>query len=1565
MKLRLNILLPIIAGVACIGLYLACIFGSMSESYISADTNGTNGTWHYDIDGLFTANEWATIYNSDIVTVSVTGAMNTGATSAQLRSSLQNGYTVTGANAWTVTIPRYVANVIPDAALRLPGSDSVYDITTDNFYDDNQYWQTHSNFGNLIIEAPEGTTIYNKTANAIPNSKFSVPVGVPTYFSATANTGYTVQFIKSSKATSGRIKEDYSIYNSNTKPSFTAYKTASGKPTMFNDTAGYLYAVWSPNVYNINLYSDSACTKRLFQGKLSSYGLTTLRYGYDWTSNGSTSSLVYTDCKTDSATIDAKGYLNSFKYTVMSDVSVKNPTRIGYTFAGWVDKATGVSTKNLSWTGHTGVVGNKNYYETWTANPVKVNYNINKPTASVANVTTSGSLTETLAYNDTVDNIPTMNIIGYNFKGFKVPANASSYYGLEPSTAGSTGSTNVANTDRYVTKTDGTFVNNGTRYRWNDGSKEVASVTAYAQWELETDHTISFDLNTPIKGNVDKTRVLAGVETNYEGTASHSIVSTGVKTLTCDWQGALPATVAVPSLEGWTFKGWYVRQGKSFIYNDYVSSLATNDSARMLYDEDGNLNTSLYKNYYFHNTKDGVDITLYARWEPEMYVLYIDTIANGTDSPHWASVLNSAGGSFTSARRDVYFDHTIRYALTHNDYLGNYKENLTKNGDLPEVTLIGFDFIEWRIKGAKVTTDTVYKWREDLTFGENSMQAYWTPHKYSILFKPYTATGGLDVVPDPTAFQHHPTGDIPKVEKTNEGILVTFLYNKHYKFPDNWYTETHTISFDSCGGTDVNPAIEIYDFLGWHLDVTQLSGYSAPIVAGQSRFIKGDGTRFGNDIQSWNCIDCKKWNGHDYNAICCYDITNKPYGDFLKNSKGKSYIFGLSPIDGAVIECIPIFESRGITLPDSQKDDSHFGGWYDYTQKPITTDQNNDGILDYALLSSGKCYGAAGQNTKTNGASKYSGYYHGIGVYGGQSSYADIRNYSSNGRTALTDDTGRHCDYTLYAWWNKKPVYVDVYDNIFREGQLITVDDLYKLVAVYDYEDDYYNTALQKIYNLPTAYLEDIYMDKTADDSEDDENNDTNEEDTGGTSNSGDYEVKGDEEVEEPEDVDNMYPGWTKVTGITVDGKTLEVYAKDGKRYYTPEAKQILQEYLLNESSLEISIKEITYFTNNGIDYSNTPSKWQTITFDSTNNHGKVSDVQHSWLSTATSRLVKNRNGLALGKNEWYGDFAIVYSVTDKGLSLIEDVIDADYGVSISEELLQCTLNYTRYGKIIYNNTPEVSTYNVIDSVESDWLSSEANLTSTILNSAFTIDREDCVTNIPWWTKADAYNNLRSTLYIETVTDILFNATYEVENASIVAKVRSQLANSTNKVKYIADLFGGRLTIDGINSSKISPYIESLMVTYDCCDQFGKYATGKIKPGFDYSKVTSKGVTLTINTANSWVSVANDTANGQSNVDRSSLIVLINPDTDYEMQTANIREEVRFISSDWVFTLGAESYWGNTNYGLDALSNILKLYDDVKAGNVVDEPTHYKGVFNRSIFSVDDKVDVNVYDYTN
>ena len=249
-------------------------------------------------------------------------------------------------------------------------------------------------------------------------------------------------------------------------------------------------------------------------------------------------------------------------------VSSVKPTKMGYTFTGWYDAATGGnkvgSTVTVGSNNHAGNQS-KTIYAHWTANHYKLTVNPNKGTLPDG-TTTDKTLSPDLIYdNGNWNNInsqtPTRK--GYTFTGWNTKADGS---GVK------------------VYDVNGTCIN-GCGYWENNVYKGTTDLKVYAQWKANS-YTITYNSNKP-------------------SNASNSITgSTPNSTHTYDEPKNL--TKNGYSLKGWTFTGWNTKaDGSEKGYEDQQSVVNLAE-------------------------KQGAIVVLYAQWRPNTYKIKYD--GNGATS---------------------------------------------------------------------------------------------------------------------------------------------------------------------------------------------------------------------------------------------------------------------------------------------------------------------------------------------------------------------------------------------------------------------------------------------------------------------------------------------------------------------------------------------------------------------------------------------------------------------------------------------------------------------------------------------------------------------------------------------------------------------------------------------------------------------------------------------------------------------------------------------------------------------------------------------------------------------
>ena len=310
------------------------------------------------------------------------------------------------------------------------------------------------------------------------------------------------------------------IILSSTKPTRTGYTYASwntksdGSGTSYQPGSKYtsnesatLYAQWNINTYNIT-YNLNGGTKGTNAPTSGTYGSTITvsnpsKTGYTfagWTVSGTGASLTGTNLKigTGNITLTANWTINTYTIsynlnggtkgsnaptsgTYGSTVTVSNPSKTGYTFAGWTVSGSGASLTGTSLTIGT---GNITLTANWNINTYTISYNLNGGTKGT-NAPTRGT------YGSTVT-VSNPSKTGYTFAGWTVSGTGASL--------------------------------TGTNLKIGTGN-----ITLTANWTINT-YTISYNLNGGTKGTNAPT----------SGTYGSTVI------------------VSNPSKTGYTFTGWTV-----------------------------------------------------------------------------------------------------------------------------------------------------------------------------------------------------------------------------------------------------------------------------------------------------------------------------------------------------------------------------------------------------------------------------------------------------------------------------------------------------------------------------------------------------------------------------------------------------------------------------------------------------------------------------------------------------------------------------------------------------------------------------------------------------------------------------------------------------------------------------------------------------------------------------------------------------------------------------------------------------------------------------------------------
>lgn len=277
-------------------------------------------------------------------------------------------------------------------------------------------WYTSANYSTKVTQIPKGSTgnktLYAKwTANT-----YKVAFNKNSGTGSMSTVSYTYNKAAALPAnTFSRSGYSFRCWNTKSDGSGTNYANKASVNNLTSVSGGTvtLYAQWAKGYklsYHANGGTVSTSSKTVYQGLTYGTLATPTRKGYSfsgWYTAASGGSKVTSSTKMTAGkahTLYAhwskinytvkyvlNGGTNSKSnptaYTITSTtITLKNPTRTGYTFKGWYTSSS-YKTKVTQIT--KGSVGNKTFYASWTANKYTIRYNKNGATSGTMSDTTS------------------------------------------------------------------------------------------------------------------------------------------------------------------------------------------------------------------------------------------------------------------------------------------------------------------------------------------------------------------------------------------------------------------------------------------------------------------------------------------------------------------------------------------------------------------------------------------------------------------------------------------------------------------------------------------------------------------------------------------------------------------------------------------------------------------------------------------------------------------------------------------------------------------------------------------------------------------------------------------------------------------------------------------------------------------------------------------------------------------------------------------------------------------------------------------------------------------------
>lgn len=473
----------------------------------------------------------------------------------------------------------------------------------------------------------------------------------------------------------------------------------------------------------------------------------------------------------------------------------------------------------------------------------------------------------------------------------------------------------------------------------------------------------------------------------------------------------------------------------------------------------------------------------------------------------------------------------------------------------------------------------------------------------------------------------------------------------------------------------------------------------------------------------------------------------------------------------------------------------------------------------------------------------------------------------------------------------------------------------------------------------------------------------------------------------------------------------------NGKVFFTVEAKECLEEFIKG-TSLDLRIKSITYHVKDGVElaepqvidfqslsssqYADFVNVTEVVPTTEKDGSGNVTKAD-AWktitykrpmygLDTSTSRIVRtavDAEGLPDTRN-WYGDFEVTYQVTDNGILCGNTILSNPSGTNVDGTPIEnvadtpnndgspagipnsaITIEYTRNCRIQYNDTPLMYMSNM--TLLNDFPLNLDEFKKQLVANQVVIDAQDSQTNVPWWTKTKSLKELNESIEIVGVCDIEVNAGLAKELNKTGAELTEYL---NSKIHTLEELYTYKNADPASDEFKMYRAITSFDVVYNAHDQFGKYVDGSVTPtrktttlkaGADGVKTEYGDLTYDEGdyqpvdvsdekTCKYEVDKVTDNRLRQSTEFLKTTVYLIDIFADDSMVSANVQEEIRFISGSYInFLKSSGSYFGTAGYGLEKLESVLALKESGSVKNTTTT-TYTTGLGN--------KVNVTVNDYT-
>ena len=575
-----------------------------------------------------------------------------------LPTPTKTGYTFAG---WYNGETKFEAKVMPSENLILIAK---WTPSTNTAYKVEHYWQNLADDGYTLheTETKTGTTGAETAAAAKSYPGFTAGTVTQPPIAADGSTVVKIYYTRNSYTLTWNFdggKENATGYTSGT----VKFGAAINKPSEDPTKTGYTFAGWSEKIPK-TMPANNLTVKAQWK---------VVNYSISYNLNGGTD----------------EGNPNS--YTVESDFTLKNPTKEGYTFAGWsgtdisgTEKA--VTIKNAT--------GNREYTANWTANQYTITFN-----------TDGGSEVESITqdYGTTIAKPTDPTKTGYTFAGWSEEIPATMPAG------------NMTVKAKWT-------INKYTITFNTDGGSEIApitqdygtDITAPANPTKEGYTFAGWDENIPANMPAKNMTIKAKWAIN-QYTVTFKNGDEVVKNAEMDY-GSTIIEPEKPTKEGYTFKGWqgYTTNmtvpARNVIFtaqwtiNQYTLMFKNGETVYKTITQD--YGTAIAKpvdptktGYTFDGwdkeiptTMPAGDMTIKAQWTANQYTVTFD----------------SAGGSACDSV-SVTYDRPY--------------------GTLPKPTKEGYTFTGWYDNNTLIYDTTLYR-----TAGDKKLTAHWGIVSYTITY---------------------------------------------------------------------------------------------------------------------------------------------------------------------------------------------------------------------------------------------------------------------------------------------------------------------------------------------------------------------------------------------------------------------------------------------------------------------------------------------------------------------------------------------------------------------------------------------------------------------------------------------------------------------------------------------------------------------------------------------------------------------------------------------------------------------------------------------------------------